>query len=181
MTANFTQGPLVWMDLEFTDLDVKKGRIVEIATVITDAKLNIKAVGPNLVINQPDSVLDNMIDWNQEHFRESGLLKEIKESTVTLKQAYDETLNFIKSNCPPNAGLLSGSSVHVDKEFLGEYMPLIKDYLHYRIIDTSTLKELMHRWYPSMPDFPKVEQHRANKDILESIDELKYYKAKIFK
>lgn len=181
MMANFTQGPLVWMDLEFTDLDVKKGKIVEISTVITDAKLNIKAVGPNLVIHQPDSVLQDMVRWNQEHFMESGLLEEIKVSKVTLQKAYDETLKFIKDNCTFKSGVLAGSSVYIDREFLGEYMPLIYDYLHYRIVDTNTLKELMHRWYPAVPDYPKNEPHRANKDILESIDELKYYKTKIFK
>jgi oligoribonuclease len=181
MTPNFSQGPLVWMDLEFTDLDVKKGRIVEIATVITDAKLNIKATGPNIVICQSDLVLDGMSDWNKRHFKESGLLDHIKSSNVTLDQASEETLTFIKANCSPQSGILSGSSVYVDREFLGEYMPEIYNYLHYRIIDTNTLKEIMHRWYPSVPDYPKVELHRANKDILESIDELKYYKARIFK
>ena len=181
MTANFTQGPLVWMDLEFTDLDIKKGKIVEISTVITDAKLNVKAIGPNLVIHQPDEVLANMIQWNQEHFSESGLIEEVKHSKITLEQAYDETLKFIKANCTEKSGVLAGSSVYIDREFLGEYMPLIYDYLHYRIIDTNTLKELTHRWYPTIPDYPKNESHRANQDILESIDELKYYKTKIFK
>lgn len=181
MIQNFTNGPLVWMDLEFTDLDVKRGQIVEISTVITDAKLNVKAVGPNLVIHQPDSVLKGMVRWNQEHFSESGLMDEIKASKITLQKAYDETLKFIKANCAFKTGVLAGTSIYVDREFLGEYMPLIYDYLHYRIIDTNTLKELMHRWYPNVPDYPKAEPHRAYKDILESIDELKYYKANIFK
>lgn len=181
MTANFTQGPLVWMDLEFTDLDVKKGRIVEISTIITDAKLKTIAIGPHFVIHQPDDILDNMGRWNKEHFRDSGLLQDIKDSITTHEDAYRETLKFIKANCALNSGVLAGSSIYVDREFLGEHMPLIYDYLHYRIIDTSTLKELMHRWYPTMPDFPKKETHRASEDILESIDELKYYKAKIFK
>ena len=181
MTANFTQGPLVWMDLEFTDLDVRKGKIVEISTIITDANLKITAIGPHLVIHEPDSVLDGMVAWNKEHFKASGLFQEIQKSKTTLQEACDKTLEFIKANCPVKSGILAGSSVYVDREFLGEYMPLIYDYLHYRIVDTNTLKELMHRWYPAMPDYPKNEPHRANKDILESIDELKYYKTKIFK
>lgn len=181
MRQNFSNGPLVWMDLEFTDLDVKIGKIVEIATIITDAKLNIKAIGPDLVIHQPDSVLEGMVRWNQEHFAESGLLQEIKDSKVSLQKAYDETLKFIKKHCAEKTGVLAGTSIYVDREFLGEYMPLVYDYLHYRIIDTNTLKELTHRWYPNIPDYPKAEPHRASKDIMESIDELKYYKASIFK
>lgn len=181
MISHLNLGPLVWMDLEFTDLDVTKGKIVEICTIITDAKLNIKAVGPNLVIHQPESELQKMVRWNREHFSESGLLEEIRNSKITEQRAYEETLKFIKANCDFKEGLLAGTSVYVDREFLGQYMPLIYDYLHYRIVDTNTLKELMHRWYPHIPDYPKNEPHRAHGDILESIDELRYYKEKIFK
>lgn len=179
--GNYTLGPLVWMDLEFTDLDVKRGQIVEIATVITDAKLNIKAVGPNLVIHQPESVIENMVRWNQEHFAESGLVEEIRQSKISLQKAYDETLKFIQAHCDFKEGILAGSSIYVDREYLGEFMPLIYDYLHYRIVDTNTIKELMHRWYPAKRDFRKEGHHRAYQDILESIDELKYYKANVFK
>ena len=165
MITNYTNGPLVWLDLEFTDLDVKRAQIVEIATVITDAKLNIKAI----------------VRWNQEHFSESGLMEEIITSKVTLKRAYEETLKFVKAHCAFKTGVLAGASVYIDREFLGEYMPLLYDYLHFRIIDTNTIKEIMHRWYPRIPDYPKLEAHRAGKDIVESINELKYYQANLFK
>jgi oligoribonuclease len=181
MNSDFTNGPLVWLDLEFTDLDFKRSAIVEIATVITDSRLNIKAVGPDLVIHQPEEVIKNMVRWNQEHFAESGLLEEIRQSKISLRRAYDETLKFVKSQCAFKTGVLCGSSVYIDREFLGEFMPVLYDYLHFRIIDTNTIKELMHRWYPRKPDYPKAEAHRAGKDIIESINELKYYQSEIFK
>ena len=173
--------PLLWLDLEFTDLDVKRGKIVEISSVITDANLKIKAVGPSLVIHQSEAVLESMVRWNQKHFTDSGLMEEIKNSKITLKKAYEETLKFIKKHCAFESVLLAGSSVYIDREFLGEYMPEIYSYLHHRIVDTNTLKELMHRWYPNIPDYPKTLAHRADKDVLESIDELKYYKDVLFK
>lgn len=173
--------PFLWLDLELTDLDVKRGHIVEIASLITDGGLRTKAIGPHYVIHQPETVLDNMVRWNREHFAESGLLEEIKTSKISLKTAYTDTLKFIKKHCAFQSIILAGASVHVDREFLGEYMPEIYNYLHHRIIDTNTLKELMHRWYPRLPDFPKAQAHRADKDVLESVNELKYYRDVLFK
>ncbi len=181
MSSTLSSSPLIWLDLEFTDLDVNKGTIVEISTVVTNGSLDILGTGPDLVIHQPDSILKNMVKWNQEHFRDSGLLEEIIRSTTTVSQAEEQTLNFLKKHCAPHTALLAGSSVYIDREFLRVYMPKLYDFVHYRIVDTNTLKELMHRWYPSIPDYPKVEPHRANADILESIDELKYYQSQIFK
>lgn len=181
MSSTLSTSPLIWLDLEFTDLDVKKGAIVEIATVVTDGKLNILGTGPDLVIHQPETILKSMVKWNQDHFGESGLLEEIRQSTITTEEAEEKTLSFLKQNCAPHTALLAGSSIYMDREFLRLYMPRLYDFVHYRIVDTNTLKELMHRWYPSIPDYPKAEPHRAGMDILESIDELKYYQAKIFK
>jgi oligoribonuclease len=181
MSSTQPLSPLIWLDLEFTDLDVKKGVIVEIATVVTDGNLKILGTGPDIVINQPETILKNMVKWNQEHFSESGLLQEIRNSRTTTEMAEEETLNFLKKFCAPHTALLAGSSVYMDREFLRIYMPRLYDFVHYRIVDTNTLKELMHRWYPSTPDYPKVEPHRAKGDTLESIDELKYYQANIFK
>lgn len=181
MSSSNPASPLIWIDLEFTDLDVKKGKIVEIATIITDGKLNIIEKGPDLVINQPKIVLDKMIRWNQEHFSESGLFEEIYNSKINLEIAEEETLKFIKKHCAPQTGLLAGASVYVDREFLKEYMPKIYDYVHYRIIDTNTIKELMHRWYPNIPDYPNQNAHRSATDIIESINELKYYKANMMR
>ncbi|KKS93020.1 MAG: Oligoribonuclease [Candidatus Collierbacteria bacterium GW2011_GWC2_43_12] len=181
MSSTIPQSPMVWLDLEFTDLDPNKGTIVEIATVITDGDLNILATGPDIVIHQSEDILRNMVKWNQEHFGESGLTEEIRLSMVGLSQAEEETISFLKKYCTPHTALLAGSSVYMDREFLRVYMPRLYDFVHYRIIDTNTLKELMHRWYPHIPDYPKMEPHRAKGDILESIDELKYYQSQIFK
>ncbi len=181
MSSTTPTSPLIWLDLEFTDLDYKKGVIVEIATVVTDGQLNILGTGPDLVIHQSDSVLSGMVKWNQEHFRQSGLYEEIQSSQITTTAAELETLNFLKKYCAPQTALLAGSSVYMDREYLKAYMPDLFDFVHYRIIDTNTIKELMHRWYPHIPDFPKVEPHRAKADILESINELKYYQSNIFK
>ena len=134
--------PLLWIDLEFTDLDVKRGKIVEIASVITDGDLNIKAMGPDIVIHQTDKVLNSMVQWNQTHFSESGLMGEIKLSKISLKKAEDQTLKFIKKHAAFQSVLLAGSSIQVDREYLGEYMPLIYSYLHHHIIDLNTIKEL---------------------------------------
>jgi len=173
--------PLLWLDLEFTDLDVTKGKIVEIACTLTDHNLNVKAVGPNMVIHQPDEVLEKMVRWNQDNFTKTGLMEEIKTSKNSLKKAYDETLKFVKKNCEFQSVLLAGSSVYIDREFLGAHMPEVYNYLHHHIIDTNTLQELMHRWYPNIPDYPKNHSHRAAKDVSESIDELKYYREVLFR
>lgn len=173
--------PLFWVDLEMTDLDPVNGKIVEIASVITDNGLNVIDIGPHLVIHQSDATLKEMNFWCQEHFTDSGLLNEIKNSTVTLKEAEEKTLRFLKKHALPHTALLAGNSVHVDREFLRLKMPSITDYLHYRIIDVSTVKELTRRWYPKEPSFIKVEPHRAKDDIHESISELKYYRQTFFK
>ncbi len=177
----FANAPLLWIDLEYTDLDVKRGKIVEISTLITDGKLKIKSEGPSLIIHQPEEVLTSMVMWNQNNFTQSGLLDEIRDSKVTLKKAYDETLKYIKKNCGFQTAMLAGSSVYIDREFLGEYMPEIYNYLHHHIVDVNTVKELVRRWYPKTPVYPKNFAHRAKSDILESINELKYYKEAIFK
>ena len=177
----FTNGKLIWIDLEMTGLDPLKDKIVEIATIITDANLDVLAEGPDLVIHQPSEVTENMIAWNQEHFSESGLLNAIHDSKISLEQAEEQTLNFLKQNTPSNTALLAGNSVHIDREFIRIHMPRLAGFVHYRIIDVSTIKELSLRWYPDIPPFHKEETHRAHDDILESIDELKYYRDKVFK
>lgn len=176
-----TNGNLVWLDLETTGLDPQKDKIVEIASVITDSALNVIAEGPNLVIHYPPSINSEMTDWSREHFALSGLLDAIQTSATTIEDAENQTLEFIKKYCPPQSALIAGSSVHFDKEFLRKYMPKIVNYVHYRIIDVSTIKELAERWYPEMPQNTKLDRHRAHDDILESIDELKYYRTGIFK
>lgn len=181
MSSTLPTSPLIWLDLEFTDLNVDKGRIVEIATLITDGRLNVKAIGPDLVIHQSDEILKSMIKWNQEHFRDSGLYEEIRQSKITTLEAEEETLNFLKKFCVPGGSALAGASVYVDRDYLRIHMPRLYNFVHHRVIDTNTLKELMHRWYPNIKDYPNADYHRAGKDILETINELKYYQASIFK
>lgn len=172
---------MLWLDLEMTDLDPVSGKIVEIATAVTDSKLTLIAHGPNLVIHQSQTVIDNMHHWSMEHFTESGLIDEIKKSKITLKQAEERTMDFITAYFPPQVALLAGNSVYVDREFLAFHMPAIYNYVHYKVIDVNTLKELAHHWYPSVPRYVKAETHRSKFDIIESIEELKYYQQHIFK
>ncbi|MBI3317477.1 MAG: oligoribonuclease [Candidatus Omnitrophica bacterium] len=168
---------LVWMDLEMTGLDPEKERIIEIATLITDKDLNVIAEGPNLVIHQPARVLRAMDDWNQKHHKKSGLLDAVKASRVSIRQAERETLRFIKGYCFPKKSPLCGNSIHHDRLFLLKSMPRIHDYLHYRIVDVSSLKFLIQSWYPKDKKLKKKKSaHRALEDIQASIDELKHYR-----
>lgn len=172
---------LVWLDLEMTDLDPVSGKIVEIASVITDPHLHIIAKGPSLVIHQPLETLQKMLTWNQEHFRDSGLFDEIVSTKTTLAEAESATLKFISQYFEPQTAVLAGNSVYVDREFISIHMPKLSSYLHYRIVDVNTVRELALRWFPNLTKFPKREAHRAMSDSLESIDELKYYQTNIFK
>lgn len=173
---------LVWIDLEMTGLNPDKDAILEIATIITDNELNIIAKGPHIIIHHDPQTLEIIDDWPKEVHTKSGLLKQVAESTITTIDAYNQTLDFIKKHCKENESLLAGNSVWQDRAFLKRYMSGIVSYLHYRIIDVSTIKELVHRWYPNNPhiEFEKKDTHRALEDIEESIEELKYYKKHFF-
>lgn len=171
---------LVWMDLEMTGLDPEIDTILEIATIITDGQLNIVAEGPNLAIHQPDNVLDNMNEWCKQHHGESGLTDRVRESKVSLSEAEQLTLDFIKAHVPERSSPLCGNSIHQDRRFLVKYMPETEAYLHYRNVDVSTVKELVRRWYPKLPQPAKRGDHLALADIRESISELQYYREKVF-
>nr|XP_014428345.1 oligoribonuclease, mitochondrial isoform X2 [Pelodiscus sinensis] len=168
---------------KMTGLDIEKDQIIEMACLITDSDLNILAEGPNLIINQPDELLDGMSEWCKEHHGKSGLTKAVKESTISLQQAEYEFLSFVRQQTPPGLCPLAGNSVHADKKFLDKYMPQFMRHVHYRIIDVSTVKELCRRWYPEEFEFApkKVASHRALDDIRESIKELQFYRNSIFK
>jgi len=172
---------LVWMDLEMTGLDPKVDTILEIATVITDGQLNTVAEGPNIVIHQSDSVLDAMGDWCKEHHGDSGLTAKVRASTISMLDAEQQSLDFIKAHVPEGSSPLCGNSIHQDRRFLVPYMPTLEAYLHYRNIDVSTVKELARRWYPAIGAPVKVGEHLALADVRESIDELKFYRNQLFK
>lgn len=169
---------LVWLDLEMTGLRPEVDVILEIATIITDHQLNIIGYGPELVIHQSEDNLALMDAWVKNQHAKSGLTDKVRQSSVTVEQACQDTLAFIKAHCEKNNALLAGNSVWQDRNFLYRYMPEIVDYLNYRIIDVSTIKELARQWYPkdSHINFKKKDTHRALDDVQESIEELKHYR-----
>jgi oligoribonuclease len=173
---------LVWIDLEMTGLQPEKDTILEIATTITDNNLEIIECGPNIVINHSDIVLSMMDAWNQDTHTKSGLYKAVQESTISLKEAEDQTLEFIMRHCVEKTAPLCGNSVWQDRLFLQRYMPRIDAFLHYRIIDVSSIKEVARRWYPDNKQtrFPKPNNHRACEDVTYSIEELRHYKNYFF-
>lgn len=174
---------LVWMDLEMTGLDPTRCAIVEIATLVTDDDLAIVAEGPDLVIHQPAEVLAGMEDVVRNMHTRSGLLPAIQASTTTLEEAGAATLTFIKEHVPEVRTVpLCGNSIGTDRRFLARYLPEIEDWLHYRSVDVSTLKELARRWYPGLLEETPRKQtsHRALDDIRESIEELRFYRERIF-
>lgn len=172
---------LVWLDLEMTGLDPQTCVIVEIATLITDPELRIVAEGPNLVIHQPDEVLAAMDPFVVKMHERSGLLDRIRASGVTLEQAESESLAFLKEHCEARKSPLCGNSIWKDRQFIERYMPRFDAHLHYRNIDVSSVKELVRRWYPSDMAPQKKETHRALDDILESIEELRWYRQRVFR
>lgn len=172
------------MDLEMTGLDPVNDVIVEIATLITDDELQIVAEGPDLVVHQPADVLARMDPFVRNMHTKSGLLPAIEASTITLEEAGAQTLAFIKQWVPEARTVpLCGNSIGTDRRFLVRYLNDIEEYLHYRSVDVSTVKELVRRWYPEVRSArPKKEgQHRALDDILESVNELRYYREHVFK
>lgn len=173
---------LIWVDCEMTGLDVNKHDICEIAVLVTDKDLNIIDQGPNIVIHLDENQISKMSEWCVEHHGASGLTKQIKESKITMESAESQILQFVKKYVPENTAPLCGNSIHADKKFICKNMPKFAQYLHYRIIDVSSVKELCRRWYPKiLENAPKKKMcHRAMDDIKESLEELKYYKSKIF-
>ena len=168
---------LIWIDLEMTGLDPDSDLIIEIATVVTDKDLNILAQGPVLAVHQSDAVLAAMDDWNQKHHGQSGLIDRVKTSTINEAEAERLTIEFLKQWVPENTSPICGNSIGQDRRFLYRYMPKLEAYFHYRNIDVSTLKELAARWAPEVKDgFNKESTHQALDDIMESIEELRYYR-----
>ena len=175
---------LVWLDLEMTGLEPDRHVIVEIATIVTDDELDIVAEGPDLVIAQPPEAMEAMDDFVRRMHTSSGLLPLIAASTVTLEDAGAATMAFVREHVPePRTVPLCGNSIGTDRRFLARYLPELEEYLHYRSVDVSTVKELARRWYPEAlkgrPD--KDGRHRALDDIRESVEELRYYRDHVFR
>ena len=171
------------MDLEMTGLEPSRHVIVEIATLVTDDDLNIVAEGPDLVIHQDDAALAEMDPIVVEMHTRSGLLEAIRASTLTLADAGAQTLEFIKAHVTePRRVPLCGNSIGMDRRFLAAYLPEIEEYLHYRSVDVSTVKELVKRWYPSLNSSRprKAGAHRALDDVMESVAEMKFYRERVF-
>ena len=175
---------LVWIDLEMTGLEPQRHVIVEVAAVITDAELNILDEGIDLVVHATEEQLAEMDDFVTTMHANSGLDKEIRESTLTIEEAEEAVLKLVEKHCDPNhPAPLAGNSIATDRAFIRAYMPRLDTALHYRMIDVSTIKELARRWHPrayyNQPD--KGMAHRALQDIIESIRELDFYRRSVFR
>lgn len=172
---------LVWLDLELTGLDRTKDQILEIAVLITDIELNLIATGPCLAIHQPPALLAGMDEWNQRTHRESGLLALVQQSVLTTAQAEAQVLEFIAQYCPPQTAPLCGNSVWQDRLFLTKLMPKLNAWLHYRVVDVSSIKVLVQNWYkPAKLTYTKKNLHRGLADIQESVAELRFYRQHFF-
>ncbi len=164
-----------------TGLDPERDQILEIATLITDDQLEVVAEGPVLAIAHPEEVYEAMDEWNREHHSASGLLARCRAEGVPLREAEERTLSFVRQYCAPRSAPLCGNSIWQDRRFLARYMRELDQYLHYRIIDVSTVKELVRRWYPRGPRPPeKKHAHLALDDIRESLAELRFYRDQYF-
>lgn len=173
---------LVWLDLEMTGLVPERDVILEMATIITDQNLNVLAEGPVIAIHQPDAVLNAMDEWNTKQHGGSGLVERVKNSTISTREAEKITLEFIRQWVPKRKSPLCGNSIGQDRRFLARYMPEFEEYLHYRNVDVSTIKELAQRWRPTVLEgFSKKGSHLALDDIRDSIAELRHYRENFFK
>ena len=168
---------LIWIDLEMTGLSPENDRIIEIATIVTDAELNVLAEGPVLAVHQSDALLDGMDEWNTTHHNNSGLVARVKTSIVNDAAAESQTIAFLEQYVEAGMSPMCGNSICQDRRFLANYMPKLEAFFHYRNLDVSTLKELARRWKPEiLPGFSKENKHLALDDIRESIAELVYYR-----
>lgn len=182
MAARKSRKNLVWIDCEMTGLDPAKDTLLEIATIITNYDLEIIASGPVLAIKTSEARLEKMDEWNQRTHSKSGLLDRVRTMGVSCAEAQRQTLEFVKKYCVEKTAPLCGNSIGQDKRFLARYMPELHDYLHYKVIDVSSIKLLVAEWYGGKYESPKKKElHRALDDIEESIAELRYYREHVFR
>ena len=172
---------LIWVDMEMSGLNPETERILEIAIIVTDAHLNVIATAPVWVVHQEDAVLDAMDAWNKGTHGRSGLIDKVKASTLTEADVEAECLAFLKQHVKSSISPMCGNTIHQDRRFMNRYMPKLEAYFHYRNIDVSTIKELCKRWQPEIAKgFSKQQAHTALADIIESVEELRYYREKLF-
>ena len=178
----YSESNLIWLDMEMTGLQPEVNRIIEIASVITDAQLNVLSEGPVIAIHQSEAVMKSMDSWNTATHSRSGLTKRVLESTISEEEATDICLEHWSRFVPAGKSPMCGNTIGQDRRFMARWMPRLEAYFHYRSIDVSTLKELARRWKPEVvSSFKKATRHEALSDILESIDELKHYRAHMLK
>ena len=170
---------LIWIDLEMTGLDPDTDAIIEIATLVTDANLQVLAEGPELAIRHPLARLEAMDDWNRTQHTKSGLWQRVLASSVDAAQAEADTLAFLAQWVPAGKSPMCGNSICQDRRFLARWMPRLEAHFHYRNLDVSTLQELVRRWKPELKAFSKEGKHEALPDILESLEELKFYRKNV--
>ena len=168
---------LVWVDMEMTGLDPDADRIIEVAVVVTDSELNILGEGPVFAIHQPDAIMDGMDAWNKGTHGRSGLTERVRNSTVTEAVAEEALITYLKQFVGNGKSPMCGNTICQDRRFMVRGMPKLEAYFHYRNLDVSTLKELCKRWKPEIATgFKKHQKHTALADIIESIEELRYYR-----
>ncbi len=173
---------LIWIDLEMTGLDPSRDVIIEIATIVTTSNLEIVAEGPVIAIHQPDDIMARMDEWNTRQHGGSGLTARVKESAVTIEQAEQATLAFLREHVPAGKSPMCGNSICQDRRFMARLMPKLEAFFHYRNLDVSTVKELCNRWAPKIAEgFNKESAHLALADIRDSIRELQYYREHFIK
>jgi len=167
---------LVWVDMEMTGLIPEVHRVIEIATIVTDSNLNVLAEGPVIAIHQAPEALEAMDEWNTRTHTNSGLVARVASSAITQQMATEETLAFLREWVSDGKSPMCGNSICQDRRFMARHMPELEKFFHYRNLDVSTLKILMQRWRPDLPEAPKQGAHQALADIRESIEELRHYR-----
>lgn len=179
---SYSEDNLIWIDLEMTGLNPERDRIIEIATLVTDADLHVLAEGPVLAVHQSEQRLAGMDAWNTRQHNASGLVERVRESPVDERDAERQTLDFLSQYVPARRSPMCGNSICQDRRFLARYMPELEAFFHYRHLDVSTLKELARRWAPEVASgFTKESSHLAMDDVRDSIAELSYYRDTLLK